>query len=205
MGGELFFGMRDEKGREKLQLRWTNQIPLIMAHPSFISGGKVWKQIWDQGKPNGKWPGTRTVKTVTSSEYGVVLVDLKNQYILSRQDYCTPNMLHVQGIVDWEYAEVCLFQHQLNRVEKLTVFNRKTKGSPYVKATKAQAKQFWDLLSEGVKKKAWVKLEGYYQIQWSPPKGFTFDFTSTRARDCWPEVVSFLKKKGWKAKTRNGR
>ncbi len=216
MGGELLLGLRNKEGKEKLQLRWTNPIPFIMATPSFLEGGKLFKEIWNEKTAKQGWPGTRVVKRISPSEYGVVFVDLKERIIFSRQDYCTPTMLHAQGSIDAEFAEILLAQHTLKRVKKLTLMERKSKkGNPYRELKKAEKDRLFRALKKGLSLIArndglWqgIKLSDYIQLEWAP-KGFKLDYgdhaRNSRARYCWPEVKAFLKKYGWKSPHTKGR
>lgn len=216
MGGELLLGLRNKEGKEKIQLRHTNPIPFVMATPSFLTGGEMFERIWNEKTAKGGWPGTKVVKKITPSEYGVIFVDLQRKVIFSRQDYCTPTMLHAQGSIDVEYAEVLLAQHQLNRIKKLTLMDRKSKkGNPYRALNKAEKGRLFRALKKGIslierEDGLWqgIKLSDYIQLEWEP-KGFKLDYgdhaSNSRARYCWPQVTAFLKKYGWKSKASKGR
>lgn len=209
MGGELFFGMRNEKGEEKLQLRWTNPVPFIMADPTFLTGGKLWHELWNEKHSKKGWPGTRLVRTIQPSEYGVILVDQMTKKVFSRQDYCTPNMLHLQGTVDPEMCQAIVSKmYKPMYRTRLTVsnprkFNKKRRFSFYVRPSRTMERKFWDLALKGFGTNDWVQLPAYFQLQWWP-KGFTFDFgkerTEHRARYCWDEVVDFVEKNGWSSR-----
>ena len=201
MGGELFFGMRDEQGYEKLQLRWTNPIPFIMADPTFLTGGKLWRELWNEKHSKKGWPETRIVRTIQPSEYGVVLVDRMTHKVFSRQDYCTPNMLHLQGVIDPEMCQAAVSKlHNSMYSHRLTVMNKRRRGPLYVRPSKRLEKAFWKAMLEGFGCNSYVELPAYFQLRWFS-KDFSFNFGKpnrpNRARYCWNDVTSFVGVNGW--------
>jgi len=201
MGGELLLGLRDRRGQVKLQLRWTNPMPFMIAHPTFLTGGALWNKIWNEKSSTKGWPRTVNVKTVQPSEYGVILIDLKDKIVFSRQDYCTPNMLHLQGTIDPEMAEVCLSKKESCTLTTMTR-NRSDLRSYYIKPPKKLERAFWDTMLYGFESDNYVHSPAYFQLKWRM-KGWKFDYGvpgKDRARYCWKEVQAFIAKNRWKTK-----
>jgi hypothetical protein len=177
-----------------------------MAEPTFLTGGKLWNELWNEKHSKTGWPGTKIVRTIQPSEYGVVLVDRMTHKVFSRQDYCTPNMLHLQGVIDPEMCQAVvsklykgLYRHRLT-ISNRKKYDSKRKYSLYVRPSKKLEKTFWDLMFRGFGTNDWVQLPTYYQLQWWS-KDFTFNFgrqsQSNRARYCWNDVTSFVGVNGW--------
>jgi hypothetical protein len=92
MGGQICIAIR--KGEdEHIFDAWTNQWNGFLCEPTFRTGGK-WYQEWlRRASPDNEWPRCRTIKTIQSIEYGLVLIDLNYQHVWSCNYYTEPGAL----------------------------------------------------------------------------------------------------------------
>ena len=72
-------------------------MPLWLADPAFFTDAGKLQEFIDEARPRVKWPQSVKVRTITPSEYGVILIDFPNKKLFSRQGYCGPNWLSVSG------------------------------------------------------------------------------------------------------------
>jgi hypothetical protein len=113
MGGEIFVGVRDNKlgkPRETLILRWTNPIPDWFMDANFLDQGKGLDIFLKPAEDAGEWPNH--VRKIEAAEYGVILADLIQRKIFSRNTFTMPGRLIVAAMHD-------SFKEEIKQVEEL--------------------------------------------------------------------------------------
>jgi len=124
MGGTVAVTLREPDGTEHRMNRWTNTLPWFIKNIRFIRKEKshieayldqwnLMKADWEKHKDDKKfeYPMTDCYSPYPTSlapeGYGLVVIDMKNDVILSSQGYTTFTHLGVAAIVnsigvDWE-------------------------------------------------------------------------------------------------------
>ena len=193
MGGEVCVAVKDPSGREHVSLRWTNPMPLWLADPAFYMEPAKLQEFIDEARPRVKWPKSVKVRTITPSDYGVILIDFPNKRILSRQGYCGTGWLSVWGAngggdegpglavklsdMGWidEVVTVGRARHTMGPEELVAFITKCRSGEPFDTCARV-----------------------HFQVP-----GWINDHNINRAHDCWPEVTDWLKANGWTAAARN--
>jgi hypothetical protein len=182
-------------------LQWTNHLPSWFADLNFIKGNfksDLMKSIWNRTNPRGKWPKARLVKTISLSEYGVVLVDFKNGVLFSRQNYCSPGILGANHYGSWE-SELIL---SLAAEKRLLG----AEGYPHVRTPKSEFRKRKDLYyldkHEEADRTMQPSTAPYHQTHYSMSP-LEVDHNSTPPHDSVRyETRTFLEKNGWKTAER---
>jgi hypothetical protein len=224
MGGEVFVGVRDRDKKEYLMLRHTNEMPSWLINPNFymsgasneqefksrISGAYSLQTFLARAKPKNQWPKAKLIKTITSSEYGVILIDFPNRQIFSRQGYCHVGgfnlSLFSSGFVDDAVSVVT--SYELGWVKSVHVLEYGGGKAGKRVFGKDEVDQLMKMCRGDVATQQ--ELENYFRdkglitIDYCP-ENWTIDDKNDRAGDCWPTVKAWLKANEWKSKTRNGR
>lgn len=206
MGGEVFVGVRRSNGQEQCSLRWTNSMPQWLADPDFLSGGRELTKFLKLAKSTNKWPQSKLVKRIQPSEYGVILVDFQTHEILSRQDYTKVGEFMITRFVD-------VLRHELELAVKLqergwieSILTGVLTGQP-VPMAPAERCKFMQLciraadtppLSRDQLQDHMDSFGGAVSLKLASP--FQVDDSSQRARDCWEEIRSWVKARGWKSR-----
>jgi hypothetical protein len=111
MGGNCAVTLRTPDGTVYAMDRWTNTLPWGFTNLKFITKDpghiadylKQWlemKEDWEKHKDTGKYelPMTSVYAPfpygIRPSEYGIVVVDMVNNVILSHQNYSTIGLIH---------------------------------------------------------------------------------------------------------------
>jgi hypothetical protein len=107
MGGSIAITFRDESGKVEKMCRWTNIMPDFLVNhklyakdkkfiAEFLKEWKVMKKDWDDNEKRKvkkyKYPMTPAYadyRLLAPIDYGLVVVDLKTNNILSMQGYCS--------------------------------------------------------------------------------------------------------------------
>lgn len=123
MGGSVFMGIKRGDGSEHLWEMWTNSVPYWFARADFVDDGAGIDEFLAQREQvlvdkSGLY--TRRHRSVTYSEYGVILIDFAStpKRILSCQGYTHAGRMILSGIdVDEAKAVLALQAHgRLGRV-----------------------------------------------------------------------------------------
>jgi hypothetical protein len=201
MGGEVCVGVRDRKGVEHIALRWTNEMPRVLMDSDFYLKPKTLQKFLDEAKPGQKWPEAKKVKTVSTSEYGVILIDFPNKRIFSRQGYT-----EVGKLIVWTSQNMGEECSAVTNLSKLGWVQSILREDERMNAHELNTKERAKFLAAC---KAYPKYRdfGPYRMiltNFSPP-GWEIDHKSQSARDCWPLIVEWLASNKWKSKPKRER
>jgi len=134
MGGAVFLGIRRSDGTEHLYETWTNSIPCWFVDPEFINDGASVDEfvaIAEETIASGNALFTKRHKSVTYSEYGVILIDHVAKKILSCQGYTRPGRLLARwhdGTDTHLPADTAAMILKLNDAGRLNKITRDTLG-----------------------------------------------------------------------------
>lgn len=124
MGGSVFIGIRRGDGSEHLWEMWTNNVPYWFARADFVEDGAGVDKFLGQREQvlvDKSGPYTRRHRSVTYSEYGVILIDFAStpKRILSCQGYTHAGRLILSGI-DADAAKAVLMLQTHGRLGRVS-------------------------------------------------------------------------------------
>ncbi len=200
MGGELFVGIRKSDGTEHCSLRWTNIMPLFMADPDFLNEGKSLDEFISRAKPTNKWPQSRLIKTIQSSEYGVVLIDFPSKQILSRQDYFKIGSFSVTSFSSAFIEELSILVklYKLGWVKDLYNSPIPIETSKLSSSMKDECFNWVNEILTKKGERAHSTLDKFFTVIHADLNlPFEVNDSLNRACDVWPEVVKWVKDHNW--------
>jgi hypothetical protein len=190
MGGEVFVGVRyrDSGGEvhEHCSLRWTNEMPRVLADIGFYRKGRALSDFIADAKPDSHWPQPVLTKEISPSEYGVILVDFEEKIIFSRQNY--------SGIGSYCAA----FDEPEDR--RLVTRLAKAKGVTSITTYRGDALPVMEVIKVLAQLARDREPRTDAQVVEYRIPGWEINHRSIRADECWPVVRSFVKEHGWRSR-----
>jgi hypothetical protein len=97
MGGQIRVIIREEDGKIHKQSRWTNALPGFVKTLKFYTGDKNYINQYLNGYNNSSYKSN--VESLSPSQYGIVILDLKDKWIGSLNGYCGFDGYDISGLL----------------------------------------------------------------------------------------------------------